>query len=121
MSLVDTQELHVTFLNLTPAEASAQANMLRRRILELSDQQVECEVRKSSTTSMDFGSTLVLVFGTPAAIAVAKGLYEALKRLSNAVHIETPEGRVLTFGDGTSNINVDAVIKALNGGGGHDS
>jgi hypothetical protein len=117
MSSSNMQELRITFQNVTQAEGTVQAHALRRRLLELTDHEITCELIKDSNTTMDFGSTLVLLFGTPAAIAVAKGLYEALKRLSSSVVIKTANGRVLSFGDAASNINVDDVIEALNKGG----
>jgi ethanolamine utilization protein EutA (predicted chaperonin) len=62
---------------------------------------------------MDFGSTLVLVFGTPAAIAVARGIYEAMKRFSTAVVIKTRSGEIIATGDAAGKMNVDAVVAAL--------
>jgi len=107
------REIHVAFENVSAAEANRLADSLKKRFLELTDQQIQANTIKSSQSTMDFGTTLVLVFGTPAAIAVAKGLYEALKRLPNIVVVKTREGTVIASGDGAANMSVHEVLNSI--------
>lgn len=58
------------------AEANAYAEELRDTLLEAAsdkDVKVDVHVRRDDPTTMDFGGTLVLVLGTPAVLAIAKG------------------------------------------------
>jgi hypothetical protein len=95
------------------ADASNTAMLVKSRLLDLTENSILCSLRNADPTTMDFGSTLVLVFGTPAAIAVAKGIHEAMKRFSNAVVIKTNSGSIIATGDAAAKMSIDRVASAL--------
>jgi hypothetical protein len=81
------------------AGANLYADELRDSLLDAAaDKQVDVEahVQREDTTTMDFGGTLILALGTPAAIVVAKGIRDWLKRRNTAsITIETDDGKLV--------------------------
>lgn len=61
------------------AESNQLAAELRQSVLDASPD-VEARISREGEASQDFGASLVLVLGTPAVIAVAKGIQAWLKR-----------------------------------------
>jgi hypothetical protein len=110
----------IKFLNVSPAEANMKAADLKTWLRkEVPDQdQLAIDRERTSKDSQDFGATLVLVLGTTAITAVAKGVQAWL-----AAHTGT---RVeITMKDGAIEkvvaTNVDArsgadMVNALAGG-----
>lgn len=81
------------------ASANLYADELRDAVLEAAsnkDVDINAQVQREDPSTMDFGGTLVLVLGTPAAIAVAKGISDWLKRRNTAsITIETEDGKLV--------------------------
>ena len=73
----DVFELH--FEDVSNADQATAAESLRNALLDASPD-VKVDVHKADATTMDFGATLVLVLGTPAILAVAKGISSFLAR-----------------------------------------
>ena len=73
----DVFELH--FEDLGPASASSAAASLRNALLDASPD-VKVDLHKADPATMDFGATLILVLGTPAILAIAKGVSAFLAR-----------------------------------------
>jgi hypothetical protein len=69
----------VRFEGLSTAEAGIKAGKLRRELVGISPD-VSVSLTKDDAANMDFGTTLVLVLGTPAAIAIANGIASYLLR-----------------------------------------
>ena len=78
--------------------------------------QAEIDVLKEDPEKQDFGTTLAIVLGTPAAIAICKGIAAYIAKRGDRVVIETPQGHVIASGDASTNIDVARVVEALTGG-----
>jgi hypothetical protein len=72
-----------------------------------------CERLKESKETQDFGATLIIVLGTPAAVAIAKGVHDYIAKSGNRVVIRTPGGVVKASGDATKNIDIAATVRSL--------
>ena len=70
---MDKQELIIRFDGLSSAEAGVEAQRLQEMLAD-SSPDVDVKLRRDRSESMDMGATLVLLLGTPAIIAVAKGV-----------------------------------------------
>jgi hypothetical protein len=75
----DSNEFELHFEDVSAADAAAAAEGLRNALLDASPD-VEVNVHKADSTAMDFGATLVVVLGTPAILALAKGISSFLAR-----------------------------------------
>ena len=77
------------------AEASRLALSLRDAILD-AEPSASVETRRSDDRSMDMGATLVLILGTPAAIAIAQGIKKWLARNNSAsLTLRTSSGELM--------------------------
>jgi len=81
------------------AQANSYAAELRDALLEAAaDKQadIDVSVSKGDATTMDFGATLIIILGTPAVVAVAKGVADWLKKRNTAsITIETSDGKLV--------------------------
>ena len=64
---------------MSAADAAAAAEGLRNALLDASPN-VKVDLHKADPTAMDFGATLVVALGTPAILAIAKGISLFLQR-----------------------------------------
>jgi hypothetical protein len=80
------------------AEASSGIKALRNDVLD-ADRSVKADIVQDDPTHQDFGATLVLVLGAPAAIAVAKGIANWLAREGGkaTLSMEVGGGKRVTF------------------------
>ena len=87
-------QYHIKFLGMSAAEADvAAADLADFLKTEVSDrQQLTVDRQRTSPGSQDFGATLVLVLGTAAATAVAKGI-RAWLTAHTGTTIEITDGR----------------------------
>ena len=85
--------LEISFETIDQAEALRLSNDLEADLQDSS--QVSISRKKERTDSQDFGSTLVLVFGTPVAIALAKAVTTFLQRHSGATIRISRQGEVI--------------------------
>lgn len=113
----DKHTVVLRFLDDSPAEANLATQRLSEFIqaeaAHLPGAQPELSLRKEKDDTLDLGSTLVLVFGTPFAIAIAKGVAAYIQAMGSRVVIETPDGHVIASGDGAKNIDVARTVTAL--------
>jgi hypothetical protein len=94
----------ITFDNGSVADANRWASELKEYIETVSD--VEVKQQQDNPYSQDLGTTVVLIFGTPAVLAVAKALGNWLMRHREvSITIKTPEGEVV----GTNLTSPDAM------------
>lgn len=77
------QRLEISFEDCPAADANRLVQALEDQIRETGSS-VRLSLLKDSADSQDFGSTLVLLFGTPVAIALAKAVSTFLQRHSGA-------------------------------------
>jgi hypothetical protein len=74
---------------------------------------VTYEVLKEDKETQDFGATLLLILGTPAALAIATGLHNYISKSGNTVVLRTRGGTVKARGDAAKNIDIAETVKAL--------
>lgn len=70
---------------------------------------------RADEDTQDFGATLILALGTPAALALAKGVHDFISKYGDQVVIKTEEGAIIAHGSAASNIDVAATAAALRG------
>jgi hypothetical protein len=80
---MDEQTYIITFDTLSAAEANRYAEELRQVLLDASPD-VEVQRRRDDPHTQDFGSTLVLLMGTPAAAATVTAIGNWLARRNRA-------------------------------------
>jgi hypothetical protein len=90
---MDTNKLEISFDHCEPAEALRLTNELEQELLDAA--QAEISRKKERSDSQDFGTTLVLVFGTPVAISLASALGVFLQRHSGASIKISKDGSVI--------------------------
>jgi hypothetical protein len=115
----EKHQLTIRFEGLSLAEAGAHARKLQQELADLQHdeegQDVESvKVVKDSQETMDFGTTLVLILGTPAVIAVARGVANYLDRSRTSVTIER-NGKVVM--KNVRGQDIAKIIEAIKGGG----
>jgi hypothetical protein len=96
MSAAEKSRLAIRFENLSLAEAGSKVARLRNDLLDASSE-IEVDVEKEDPTTQDPGTILVLVLGTPAILAIAKGIADFLRRERASIVIES-DGKVVAKG-----------------------
>jgi len=90
--------VRITFEGLDRAEANRAAQDLRRARIERIGDDVITSIDRDDPDSQDAGATLVLRFGSAAAVAVAQGIY-TFQRTSDGAIVETTDpGRGIRSG-----------------------
>ncbi len=96
---MDKNEFLVRFEGISAAKAGEKANLLLE-VLRNADPDVQADLKKVDTETMDLGTTVVLVFGAPAIVAIAKGIANFVGReRPGKLYIETKDGKVIFSGD----------------------
>lgn len=88
------RKLEISFEDCAPADANRLAQTLEEQLREASSS-AQVTLIKDRSDTQDFGTTLVLVFGTPVAIALAKAVSIFLQRNSGASIRITKSGEVI--------------------------
>jgi hypothetical protein len=73
------QPFQIRFEGVPANQAATKARNLRQQLLDASPD-IEVTLAKDDPTNQDFGGTLVLLLGTPAVLAVARGIAAYLQR-----------------------------------------
>lgn len=68
---MDQQSYLITFDDVSPADANRYADELRTALLDATPD-ITIQRRRDDPRAQDFGATLVLLLGTPTAVALAK-------------------------------------------------
>jgi hypothetical protein len=89
---LDQSEFEVSFGGSDLAEATRLANELEQ---DLRANGAQISRKKKEANSQDFGATLVIVLGTPVAIALAKSIGIFLQRHSGASITISKDGEVV--------------------------
>jgi hypothetical protein len=93
--VMDQHTYIITFEGVSLADANRYAEELRNALLDASSD-ITVQRRREDPRTLDPGSTLVLLLGTPAVVTVAKAIGDWLKlRVSASLTIETPEKRIV--------------------------
>jgi hypothetical protein len=90
----EEQTLVLKFDGASTAQANQFAETLSRE-LKQSVPDVNVRRKRENEETQDFGTTLVLVLGTPAAIALAKALQSWAARYGTSVSVSDENGTVL--------------------------
>jgi hypothetical protein len=110
------EDAEISFATATPADASRLAEDLAR-FIQTSVDGAEASVGGGSSDSMDFGTTVVLVLGTPAMIALAHGVASWIKRQGDPeLVIKTKNGSVTVKGGLDLDAKRDLIIAAFDKG-----
>jgi len=114
--------VRITFDGLTRAEANQAIQELQEAILERADA-VASSITKDDPDSQDAGSTLVLLFGSGAAVAIAQGIRAYLARRSDdrdGFTIRTADGtEVVARGEPARKLDAAALVRAATRRPGH--
>jgi hypothetical protein len=105
----EAQNLKIRFEGLSVAEAGNKAEGLRRDLLEVSPD-VRVKIEQEDPSNQDFGATLVLILGAPAAVAVAKGVADYLRRVGGKITIEA-DGKII--GENIAGDDIGKIEQAL--------
>ncbi|MEZ5831945.1 MAG: hypothetical protein R3D05_12265 [Dongiaceae bacterium] len=111
--MTDQRQVRVRCISTSKANANKSASELRCHLLRVAGAGATIEIVRDDEETMDFGSTLVLVLGTGAAIAVAEGIRDFIAKWGDSIVIETAGGKVIARGDSASGIDAAAVAAAL--------
>lgn len=114
------EQVTIRFENLSLAEAGTHAANLQGELLDLRHEEKgqaleSVNLQKDSKETMDFGATLVLLFGTPAVIAVAHGISNYLSRTGTSVTIEKDGTVILKDVRGADAAKIVEAIKGRKG------
>jgi len=112
----DEPRFAVHFEGLSVAEANKAAVSLENALLNLGQPGLRTELQKTRGDTQDFGATIVLVLGTGASVAIAKGIADWLRRRADTaslVILEVGTNRVIAKGTATQGFDAAGVAKAL--------
>jgi hypothetical protein len=112
----DLCKLTIRLEGLTVNEANKASRDLEKVLSPFVGPNGSVEIVRTDSARQDMGATLILVLGTPAAIAIAKGIHDYIAKRGNRVVIETAEGMVLATGDATKNIDIAKTAEAIRKG-----
>ena len=107
---MDEQTYIITFDDVSAADANRYAEELRQALLDASPD-VEVHRRRDDPRTQDFGATLVLLLGTPAAVTVARAIGNWLALRRGTISIEAENGEITKI-TGT-NLSNEAQLKVL--------
>jgi hypothetical protein len=93
----ESARYEVRFEEVSVAEAGVLAANLRDELLEFLPEDAKVLLEKDDPTNQDFGATLVLVLGTPAVLAIARGIASYLQRQHGSISI-SKDGAVVATG-----------------------
>ena len=91
---MDQQTYIISFEDVPPPDANRYAEELSNAVLDATTD-AEVQRRRSDPYAQDFGSSLILILGTPAIVAVVNAIGNWLQlRRSASLTIKTPDGEV---------------------------
>jgi hypothetical protein len=91
---MEQQTYLIKFDHVSAADANHYAHELRDSLLDASSD-IQAYQRRDDSRTQDVGSTLVLVLGTPAVIAIAKAIGDWLKLRNSASLTIEKDGQVI--------------------------
>lgn len=106
-------ELEVKFDGLDVARSNRAAGELQNFLKRIRVDEAEIQIRKENADYQDMGSTVILVLGTPAVLAICKGISDYISKFGDSVVISTSHGTVVARGSAAQNIDVAKTVAAL--------
>jgi hypothetical protein len=112
-------DIRVTFSELSRAAANRAVRELRDALVERVDKKAATvSINKDDEDSQDAGSTLALLFGSSAAVAIAQGIRAYLARRGgnhDGITIRTAdETEVVATGEAARSLDAPALLRAAN-------
>jgi hypothetical protein len=110
------REIGIRFEGLSAAEANKAAIDLENALLDLGLPDVTTKLQKDRQNTQDFGATLLLLLGSGASLALAKGIADWLRRRADAaslIIIDMGENRVIARGVAAKEFDAAGVANAL--------
>lgn len=109
--------VRITFDGMNRAEANRVVQELRQALIDRVGHDLTATIDKDDPASQDAGATLVLLFGTAAAVEIAKGIRAWLAQRSDArdfIMIKTAAGdEVVATGEPARRIEAAALVRAV--------
>jgi hypothetical protein len=106
----------IVFQQVSAGEANRAAAEMRNALLGRADD-ITVSIEKDDPDSQDAGQTLVLLFGSAAAIAIAEGIKAFLAKRPaqrDGLTIKTTDGdEIVATGEAASKLDAPALVKAL--------
>jgi hypothetical protein len=109
MEAMDKKAFRIRFEETSVADAGIMAADMRQKILD-SSEEVQVEIERQDESFQEFGATMILILGSPAIIAVAKGIANYLNRQRGKITIEA-DGRVIA--EGISGADASRIAEAM--------
>jgi len=105
--------LRISFDGLSDADANRAAAELRGLLLDVDDT-VEVSIRRDNPDTQDVGATLVLLFGSGAAVAIAEGIRAFLAKRGTYITIKGVDGmEIVASGEAASRLDAPALVDAI--------
>lgn len=95
--MTDTTRLTVAFDGVSAARAGELARELQEALLDTAPG-VKTELTRADPQAMDLGATLVLLLGTPALVALAKGVADFIAREREVLIVRDDRGEIVYKG-----------------------
>jgi hypothetical protein len=115
MEIVEGQ-VCIVFEGVTRAQGSRAAQRLKDHLVDQVGGDVDISIEAEDDDSQDAGSTLVLLFGSAAAVAIARGIRAFLERRADPrdhIVIKTGDGtEVIASGEAARNLDAAALVRA---------
>lgn len=112
-----TAGVRITFEGLNRADANRASEGLRQALVERVGDDLTATIEKEDPDSQDGGATLVLLFGTAAAVELARGIRAYLARRGDdrdQVTITTADGtEIVATGEAARTLDAAALIRAV--------
>ncbi|GAB1724162.1 MAG: hypothetical protein NTNFB01_30580 [Nitrospira sp.] len=108
-----SQTVKIRFEDVTVAEGGQRAEELRNELLDIGAvSNNDVEIAKDDPRTQDFGATLVMLLGAPAAVVLARGIRNYLERRGGSITVES-DGKVVAKGVHGSDVAriVEAIFK----------
>ena len=103
----------IRFPDLELGAAGEAARDLRDRMLDDAGRGAAVDIRKDDPTNQDFGATLVAVIGTPAILALAKGIATWIRAQGTTVEVEIDGAKARFRAEGKIDDNAVRIAEAL--------
>lgn len=92
---MNEQSYIISFEHASPTDANRYAEELRNILLDQVDD-IKVQRKRSNTQAQDFGTTLVLILGTPAVVTAATAIGNWLQHRNDAaLTFETPDKKIV--------------------------
>jgi hypothetical protein len=111
METVGTNTCTIDFPDLSTADANKMVQSLEKFLRAETEEEITFRREKPDSATQDFGTTLVLIFGTPVAIALAQGIRDFVAKYGDHIRI-TKDGEVVAHGAAAKNLDATKLTAA---------